>query len=102
MQVKGHGLPVLISVDNSDLNGSAILAKLEKKGWSCTSPTPSLCIAPGKIRLPLGTKHPQKKKKSIFPSIAKESLCLTHGFLVHYWDKRKEALVRNRREENAK
>lgn len=82
MQVKGHGLPVLTSVDNSDLDGSTILAKIEKKGWSCTFPTPSLCIAPGKIHLRLGAKA--SKKKSIFPSIAKESLCLTHAFLVHY------------------
>lgn len=72
MQVRGHELPVLISVDNSDLCGSVILAKIEKKGWKDGS---ALVLhpmfAPGKIHLPLVSIL---KKKSFFPFIAKRAL----------------------------
>lgn len=33
MQVKGHCLPALISVADSDLNGSVLLVESEEKGW---------------------------------------------------------------------
>lgn len=81
MHVRGHGLPVLISVGNSDFYGSVILANIEKKeckDGACTS-TSSFCIVPGKIHLSLVTKHPQKKKQknpttSFFPFIAERAL----------------------------
>lgn len=33
MQVKGHRLPALISVADSDLNGSVLVVESEEKGW---------------------------------------------------------------------